>query len=595
MNVIYLEMHTHENKSEKRMKRMDWKKTYHMWVEHQSLDEDMKSDLKNNQDNEEALEDAFYAPLEFGTAGMRGLLGAGINRMNLYTVRQATEGLARLIEEKGEKAKKQGVAIAYDSRHQSPEFAVEAARTLGKHGIQSYVFESLRPTPELSFAVRHLGAVAGIMVTASHNPAAYNGYKVYGEDGAQMPPHDADALTEHVRSIKDPLDIRVADESELKDNGLLRIIGGEVDRAYLSEMESVTQDKELVERMGDQVTIVFSPLHGTGKMLGMRALEQAGFHHTVLVPEQAEPDADFRTVKSPNPEDPAAFEYAIRKGKEVDADVLIATDPDADRLGLAAKTADGEYKVLTGNQIAALMVAYILEARKKQDQLPENGVLVKSIVSSELPAAIAKQYGVQTANVLTGFKFIAEKIEQFEQQKDHTFIFGFEESYGYLVQPFVRDKDAIQALVLVAELAAYHKEQNRTVFDALQDLYATYGYYEEKTISLELPGIEGVQKIKQIIRDLQENPPADFGGIKVSIREDYTKGIQADEKGNETPLDAPISSALKYILADGSWIAVRPSGTEPKIKMYIAVKDVSKADADKKMQMLEKELKKVAE
>ena len=573
--------------TEKRMMSMNWKETYQQWKNHDSLNADMKQDLEQNKNNEKNLEDAFYAPLEFGTAGMRGILGAGINRMNIYTVRQATEGLARLIEEKGVNAKKQGVVIAYDPRHQSPEFAMEAAKTLGAHGIQSYVFEDLRPTPELSFAVRHLKAVAGIMVTASHNPAEYNGYKVYGEDGAQMPPADADKLTTFVRAIQNPLDINVSEEADLKEAGLLKMIGQEVDDAYLQEMKAVTQDEGLVERMGDKVSIVFSPLHGTGKMLGMRALKNAGFSNVHLVPEQAEPDPDFSTVKSPNPEDPKAFEYAIRKGKETNADILVATDPDADRLGIAAKTADGQYEVLTGNQIASLMIDYILTARKKKQAIPTNGVMVKSIVSSELPAAIADSYGVETVNVLTGFKFIAEKIKQYEKTNEHTFLFGFEESYGYLINSFVRDKDAIQALVLVSELAAYHKENNHTVFDALQNLYHDFGYYEEKTISMTMSGMDGSQKIKEIIRDLQENPPTSFAGKEVAVREDYLKRVRITQDGKETPLEEPAASALKFILTDGSWIAVRPSGTEPKIKFYLAVTDSSKAEASKKISQFE--------
>ena len=378
---------------------MKWKLLVEEWKNHHSLDEKLRQNLEEIELDEKSLEDAFYTPLEFGTAGMRGVLGAGINRMNIYTVRQASLGLAHFIAEIGEEAKERGVVIAYDSRHQSPEFAMEVAKTLGQKGIQSYVFESLRPTPELSFAVRHLNAAAGVMITASHNPAEYNGYKVYGEDGGQMPPEEADRLTSFVRSVEKPLDVEVSEEETLKKNGLLQIIGEAVDQAYLEEMETVTQDRELIKRMKDEVTIVFSPLHGTGKMIGERALRQAGFKNVHLVEEQAEPNPDFPTVASPNPEDPEAFAYAEKLGKKVDADVLIATDPDADRLGMAVKAVEGQYVVLTGNQIAALMLDYLLEAKTTKGKLPANSVIVKSVVSGELSTQIAEKHGVNTVNV----------------------------------------------------------------------------------------------------------------------------------------------------------------------------------------------------
>lgn len=575
------------------MMTVNWKETYAEWAEHEKLDPEMKKELQNYTEQEQ--KEAFYAPLEFGTAGMRGLLGAGINRMNVYTVRQATEGLARLIEEKGSKAKKQGVVIAYDPRHYSATFALEAAKTLGAHGIRSYVFEELRPTPELSFGVRHLKAAAGIMITASHNPAAYNGFKVYGPDGAQMPPVDADKLTSFVRAIQHPLDIPVVEEATLRETGLLTMIGQDVDDAYLHKMRTVTQDSALLERMGSTLSVVFSPLHGTGHMLGVKALEQAGFSNVHVVAEQADPDPEFGTVRSPNPEDPEAFAYAIQLGKKFDADLLVATDPDADRLGIAAKTSTGEYEVLTGNQIGALLLEYILTVHKTKQTLPSNGVLVKSIVSSELPAEIATRYGIATENVLTGFKFIAEKIEAYEQTDDYTFLFGFEESYGYLIQPFVRDKDAIQALVLASEVAAYHKEQNRTLFDALDQLYQEYGYYEEKTLSVTMDGLDGAEKIAQIIASLQDTPPSSFAGQEVRVREDYLKGIQTTQDGTQTPLESPPAAALKFHLADGSWIAIRPSGTEPKIKVYLAVKSPTKEEAVTKLAKLETEMTQILE
>lgn len=572
---------------------MGWKETYTTWKNHASLDEHVKKDFLQIENDEKALEDAFYKPLEFGTAGMRGVIGAGINRMNVYTVRQATEGLARFIEAQGEEAKQRGVAIAYDSRHFSPEFAMEAAKTLGAHGIKAYVFESLRPTPELSFAVRHLNAVSGIMVTASHNPPEYNGYKVYGEDGGQLPPKEADALTRYVRDVEDVLSIEAADEEELKEKGLLEIIGSEVDEAYLEEMKAVTVDPELVQRMGDKVKVVYTPLHGTGKILGERALAQAGFTQVVLVPEQAEPDADFSTVKSPNPEDPEAFEYAIRVGKEEDADILIATDPDADRLGMAVKVAEGQYEVLTGNQIAGLMLYYILSAREKTNTLPKKGAVVKSIVSSEMATAIADKVDVKVFNVLTGFKFIAEKIKQFETDNSYEYLFGFEESYGYMVKPFVRDKDAIQALVLAAEMAASFKEQGDTCFDVLCDLYHEYGHFEEKTISVTLPGMEGAEKINQLMAQLREEAPNQFGDIEVNEVEDYKLSVRTKEDGTEETIDMPSADVLKYIMQDGSWIAVRPSGTEPKIKFYIGAYDDSGVSAKEKLQAFETSLREI--
>ena len=451
---------------------MSWEQVYEQWKKKEDLEAHLSEQLAELADNPKELEDAFYAPLEFGTAGMRGILGPGINRMNIYTVRQATEGLARFMNTQDPETRNRGVAISYDCRHYSPEFAMEAAKTLAKHGIKSYVFESLRPTPELSFAVRYLKTFTGIMITASHNPANYNGYKVYGEDGGQMPPQDADAVTKFVREVEDPLEVVVLSEEEAKHSGLINIIGEEVDNAYLKEVSKVTINHELVAEMGKELKLVFTPLHGTGKMLGEKALKQAGFEKFVIEPSQAVADPNFSTVKSPNPEEHSAFEYAMKLGKKEDADLLIATDPDADRLGAAVRMPNGEYQVLTGNQIGAIMTQYILTAHKNAGTLKENAAIVKSIVSSELPAAIAKSFGVTTFNVLTGFKFIAEKIQLFEDTGSNTFMFGFEESYGYLVKSFVRDKDAIQALVLLAEVAAFYKKQGKTLYDALQEIFA---------------------------------------------------------------------------------------------------------------------------
>lgn len=566
---------------------MNWKTTYEQWSTSNLLEENLKTQLVELAQNPAELEDAFYAPLEFGTAGMRGILGPGINRMNIYTVRQATEGLARFMETQEEANQKRGVAIAYDSRHFSPEFAMEAARTLAQHGIPSFVFESLRPTPELSFAVRHLKAFTGIMITASHNPANYNGYKVYGEDGGQMPPAHADALTRFVREIENPLEIPVLAEQTAREQGLIQIIGEAVDQAYLAEVKSVTIDQELINEMGDQLKLVYTPLHGTGRMLGERALTQAGFHKFIIEPTQGQADPNFSTVKSPNPEEISAFEYAIALGKKEDADLLIATDPDADRLGAAVRLPDGEYQVLTGNQIGAILMHYILEAHKEAKTLPANAAVLKSIVSSELPTAIANSYGVKMFNVLTGFKFIAEKIQQFEEDHSHTFMFGFEESYGYLVKPFVRDKDAIQALVLFAEVAAYYKKQGKTVYDALQTIFETYGYYAEKTISVTMSGQEGAAKIAELMKTFREKAPTSFAEVAVVETEDFKELTKVLADGTVEKLTTPPSDVLKYVLADASWIAVRPSGTEPKIKFYIGVKAESMAAASAKINGLE--------
>ena len=561
---------------------MSWEKTYQTWNDFENLDKEIRENLESITEDQVELEDAFYTNLEFGTAGMRGVIGAGTNRMNTYIVRQATEGLAKFIEAHGEDAKKRGVAIAYDSRHKSPEFSLEAAKTLGAHGIKTYLFESLRTTPELSFAVRHLGTFAGIMMTASHNPPEYNGYKVYGEDGGQFPPAEADELTDYVRSVEDILAIEVAEKDDLVEQGLLEFIGEEVDNAYLEELKTVNIDKELIERNSD-LNIVFSPLHGTATMIGTKALENAGFKNVTLEPDQAKPDPDFTTVKSPNPEDPDAFELSIKLGKEIGAEVLIATDPDADRLGMATRLDNGEYQVLTGNQIAALMVNYLLKAYEKQGSLPENGTILKSIVSSEMATVIAKNHGVDTVDVLTGFKFIAEKIKEYEETNEKTFLFGFEESYGFLVKPFVRDKDAIQALILIAELAAFYKEQDKTTYDGLQELFEEYGYFKEKTISITMSGITGAEKIKQVMADFRSESPTVFGGVQVKSVEDYLSGTRTGANGETSEMNFDKADVLKYYLEDGSWIAARPSGTEPKIKFYIGAVADTQEEADQKV------------
>ncbi len=566
---------------------MSWKDVVIKWEKFEGLEDYLKTQLENFSEKEK--EEAFYAPLEFGTAGMRGIVGPGINRMNIYTVRQATEGLARLIETYGEEAKKRGVAIAHDSRHFSPEFALESAKVLVKHGIKAYVFEDLRPTPELSYAVRHLHTFAGIMITASHNPAAYNGYKVYGEDGGQMPPKDADALTEYVRQVKNPLVVEVVTKEELEQSALFEWIGEAVDAAYLEEIKSVSVNPALLSDTKD-LSVVYTPLHGTGLMLTKCALDQAGFTGLHVVSEQAVPDGDFTTVKSPNPEEAGAFEYAIRLGEETKADVLLATDPDADRMGAAVRQPDGTYQVITGNQIAAILLDYLLFAHQKAGTLPANAAAVKSIVSSELPTVIAEHYGAKMINVLTGFKFIAEQIKNYEETNAHTFMFGFEESYGYLVQPFVRDKDAIQAVLLLTEVAAHFKSEGKTLYDGLQALYEKYGYFLEKTISVTVQGLEGPAKIKALLDGLRKEVPSNFGGIKVSVAQDFAVNQQVDAEGVVSEIGLPTSNVLKYILEDGSWIAVRPSGTEPKIKFYMGVKAATQEEAQEKLAKFQKDL-----
>lgn len=567
---------------------MTYQENFQKWADFADLPDYLRRDLESM--DERTKEDAFYTNLEFGTAGMRGLIGAGTNRINIYVVRQATEGLARLIESKGGNEKERGVAIAYDSRHFSPEFAFESAAVLAKHGIKSYVFESLRPTPELSFAVRHLNCFAGIMITASHNPAPFNGYKVYGEDGGQMPPHDADALTTYIRAIDNPFAVEVADVEAEKASGLIEVIGEAIDAEYLKEVKDVNINPALIEEFGKDMKIVYTPLHGTGEMLARRALAQAGFDSVQVVEAQATPDPDFSTVKSPNPESQAAFALAEELGRQVGADVLVATDPDADRVGVEVLQKDGSYLNLSGNQIGAIMAKYILEAHKNAGTLPENAALCKSIVSTDLVTKIAESYGATMFNVLTGFKFIAEKIQEFEEKHNHTYMMGFEESFGYLIKPFVRDKDAIQAVLVVAELAAYYRSRGLTLADGIEEIYKEYGYYAEKTISVTLSGVDGAEQIKAIMAKFRENGPKEFNATAVSITEDFKAQTSTAADGTVTALTTPPSDVLKYTLADGSWIAVRPSGTEPKIKFYIAVVGESNEDSQAKIANIEAEI-----
>ncbi|KRL28411.1 alpha-phosphoglucomutase [Limosilactobacillus frumenti DSM 13145] len=574
---------------------MSWKDTYQVWKNRTDLEQDLKDELDAMTDDKE-IEDAFYAPMSFGTAGMRGLMGPGINRMNVYTVRQATEGLATLMESLGDEVKQRGVAIGYDSRHHSRQFAHDSARVLGAHGIKTYIYDNLRPTPELSFAVRHLHTYAGIMITASHNPKEYNGYKIYGEDGGQMPPKESDQMTSYIRKISDIFDIKLADEQELLDNGTETIIGEDVDAAYLANAKQVTINHELAQKYGKDMKFVFTPLCGTGRMLGERALRQAGFTNFTIEPTEAQPNGDFPGLKHPNPEFPEAFVRSIKLGKQVDADVLIATDPDADRLGCAVRQPNGEYQLLTGNQIASVMLHYILEAHKQAGTLPKNAAAVKSIVSTNFAAKIAADYGVKMINVLTGFKWIADQIHQYETGKaDHTFMFGFEESYGYLIKPFVRDKDAIQSLTLLAEVAAYYRSRNMTLYDGVQELFKKYGYFRERTVANMYPGVDGPAKMAALMKKFREEAPTEFAGHKVVLTEDFSNNTKTAADGTVSELGIPESNVLRYVLDDETWIAIRPSGTEPKLKFYIGTSADDPEKANDKLNQFAKALADFAE
>ncbi len=570
---------------------MNWKQEFSRWLSYAQLDAELKEQLENMKQDEKKIEDSFYKNLEFGTGGMRGELGAGTNRLNVYTVRKATKGLASFIEKLGEEAKKRGVVVAYDSRHKSPEFAMEVAATLGARGITTYVFESLRPTPVLSFAVRHLHTVSGIVLTASHNPPEYNGYKVYGEDGGQLPPKEADELISYVNAVEDELTVEVADVEQLKADGLLHIIGQEVDDAYAAELNNVIINKEMVQKVGKDLKIVFTPLHGTSNISVRRGLKEVGFTDVTVVKEQELPDPNFSTVKSPNPEEHAAFEYAIRDGEKVGADVLIATDPDADRLGVAVRNHNGEFQVLTGNQTGALMLDYLLSQKKENGTLPENGVVLKTIVTSEIGRTIAKAYGLDTVDTLTGFKFIGEKIRQYEESGQYEFQFGYEESYGYLIRPFCRDKDAVQSVLFACEVAAYYKSQGKTLYNGLLEVFEKYGFFREDLVSLTLKGKDGAEKIQEMMATFRENPPKEVAGLTVVAVEDYKASIVTSlQDGHKEEIHLPKSNVLKYQLEDGSWFCLRPSGTEPKIKFYFGVKDSSLQNSEQKLLTIKEDI-----
>lgn len=565
---------------------LSWEKEYQKWTEFEDLDQELKVRLSSMTSKEK--EDSFYKHLEFGTGGMRGELGPGTNRMNLYTVRRAAEGLAQYIVEQGEEAKNRGVAIAYDSRHQSPEFALEVAKTVGKHGIKSYLFSSLRPTPVLSFTVRYFQAIAGVVITASHNPPEYNGFKVYGEDGGQIPPEAAETIINYIDQVPNELTVEVADEKSLLNERLLHYIGSEVDQAYLEKLKTIQLNREVVSQVSKHMMIVFTPLHGTANHPVRDGLKAFGFENVIVVKEQEQPDPNFSTVSSPNPEEHAAFAIAIRYGEETEADLLLATDPDADRLGVAVKNHLGEYTVLTGNQTGALMLHYLLSQKQEKGTLPPNGVVLKTIVTSELGRAIAESFGQKTVDVLTGFKFIGEKMKEYEKTSEFNFQFGYEESYGYLIGDFVRDKDAVQAALFVTEVAAYYKSQGKTLYDGLLEVYQKYGFFREGLKSVTLKGKDGAEQIQSILENFREHPPTEVNDIPVQMIEDYRSSERVYmNTGAKERIELPAANVLKYYLEDGSWFCVRPSGTEPKCKFYFAVKGASLADSEQKLEKLQ--------
>ena len=569
---------------------MSYREIYESWLENPYFDEETKKELRALKDDEKEIEDRFYRELEFGTAGLRGVIGAGTNRMNIYTVRKATQGLANYIMKQNGQNK--GVAIAFDSRRMSPEFADETALCLNANGIKAFVFESLRPTPELSYAVRKLGCIAGINITASHNPPEYNGYKVYWEDGAQItPPHDGGIMAE-VGAISDFAVVKTMDKSEAMAAGLYVTIGADIDDAYIEELKSQVIHWDSIKEAQKDIKIVYSPLHGTGNIPARRVLKELGFENVYVVPEQELPDGNFPTVSYPNPEAAEAFELGLKLAKEIDADLVLATDPDADRLGVYVKDAkSGEYITLTGNMSGCLLADYEIGQRQATKGLPDDGALIKTIVTTNMADAIAKAYGVELIEVLTGFKYIGQQILGFEQKKKGTYLFGFEESYGCLIGTHARDKDAIVATMALCEAAAYYKTQGKTLWDAMIDMYEKYGYYKDDIKSITLKGIEGLAKIQEILNTLREDTPEKFGEYTVLSARDYKTGIIKDVKtGEEKPTGLPASNVLYYDLSDDAWLCVRPSGTEPKVKFYYGIKGTSLEDANAKSEALGKEV-----
>lgn len=572
---------------------MSYRDNYEQWLRDFASDEAIVNDLKAIAGDEKEIEDRFYRNLSFGTAGMRGTLGAGMNRMNVYTVRRATQGLADFLA-KDEQNRSRGVVIAYDSRRMSTEFAMETALVLCANGIKAYLFDALRPVALLSFGVRHLNAAAGVVITASHNPPQYNGYKVYGEDGAQIGPETASAVTTGIDALSFTAAKRMS-ESEAKAAGLLHIIGDkEVDDEYIARVKTLSIFPEVAQAEGKNLKIVYTPLHGSGNVPVRRILREIGLTNVSVVKEQENPDPNFSTIKVPNPEDPAAFTLAIKLANEVGADAIFGTDPDCDRLGVAVREKDGSFRLLTGNQIGCLMLQYILSGKKAQGKLPQNGAVVKSIVSTELARPICAAYGVDLFDTLTGFKFIGEKIQQFEDDKSHAFLFGFEESYGFLSSTFVRDKDGVNASLLIAEAAAYYRTQGKTLCDVMAEIFATYGYYLESVESTTLPGIDGLKVMGEIMARIRQNPPKEIGGVKVARVLDFIAGTDTElSTGKVTKMDYPESDVLYFAMEGGHFVCVRPSGTEPKIKLYVNVNDRDQAKAEELLKHLSAEAHKL--
>ena len=557
-------------------------KEYARWMESGNVDIATKNELMNIEQDEDEINERFYQDLSFGTAGLRGIIGAGTNRMNIYTVRKATQGLAMVISENGKEAMERGVAIAYDSRLYSDVFALEAAKVLAANGIKSYLFDELRPTPELSFAIRHLKCIAGIIITASHNPAKYNGYKVYWEDGAQMPPVNADKVLEYINSIDIFDGVKVLDEVEASNSGLITRIGKEVDTAYLENVRAQSINPELIKQAGDNLKVVYTPFHGAGNKLVRKILSQLGVSNVYVVREQEDPDPAFSTVKSPNPEDPEGFVYAIKLAKETGAPLIIGTDPDGDRMGLMVRDKSGEYVTLSGNQVGVLLINYILSQKIEKGTLPKDPVIIKTIVTSEMAAVVCKHYGIEITDVLTGFKFIGEIIKNLEEKgEENRFILGFEESYGYLSGTYARDKDAVVATMLTVEMAAWYTMRGMTVYEGLQELFEKFGHYREMQKSFALEGISGIQKQQEIVDTLRNNPPESFGDAKLVAVRDYQTRIRTDlTTGKTEALTLPKSDVLYYELSDGTYFVVRPSGTEPKIKFYLFASGKTKEEAD---------------
>ena len=573
---------------------MDYLEKYKEWCNSEIFDEKTKQELNEIKENDNEIKERFYKDLEFGTAGLRGVIGAGTNRMNKYTVTKATQGLANYILKQG--AQDKGVVIAYDCRRMSPEFSDEAALTLNANGIKTYRFESLRPTPELSYSVRKLGCTAGIVVTASHNPPEYNGYKVYWEDGAQIvAPRDKEIIGE-VNKVTDYAEIKTMSKEEAIAKGLYNVVGEELDTAYINELKKLVLNQDIINKMQKDIKIVYTPLHGTGNMPVQRVLKELGFENVYVVPEQEKPDGEFPTVSYPNPEDPKSFELALKLAKEVDADVVLATDPDADRLGVFAKDSKtGKYECFTGNMSALLIAEYELSQKKEKNILPGNGALIKTIVSSNLADAIAKEYNVKLIEVLTGFKYIGEQIKLFEQNHDYEYLFGFEESYGCLIGTHARDKDGIVAVMALCEAASYYKSKGLSLWDQMIKIYEKYGFYKEAQVSITMKGIEGAEKIKAMLEDFRSNPMKEIAGLKVRKMGDYlTDKLYNYETGEVSSTNLPTSNVLYYDLEDSAWCCVRPSGTEPKIKFYVGVKGNTMEDADEKLNKLKEEINKLA-